>query len=261
MTERAPLVSVVMPSYNHARFIGRAVESVLTQARADLELIVVDNNSSDGTDAALAAAADPRLKVIKFSNGGVIAASRNRGLKEAAGEFVAFIDSDDVWLPGKLERQLEALRAAPGAALCYSRFRTLLGETPSAEAFPRQSGCVSGRVFGRLYLKHFIACSGVLARAAALREAGGFAEDPALVAIEDSDLWLRLALKWDVVCAGEEPLFLYRVHPGAASAGSWRRFARELRLARRHLSNAGPARFVAAAALSLAAALRQELGV
>ncbi|MDD2806168.1 MAG: glycosyltransferase family A protein [Elusimicrobiales bacterium] len=257
--QKAPLVSVIMPSYNHARYIGRAVESVLEQTAGDLELIVVDNQSADGTDEVLAAIKDPRLRVLKIANGGIIAASRNLGLKNAAGEYAAFVDSDDIWQPEKLERQLEALRAAPGAVLAYSRFKTLTGDTASEAIYPRPSGCVSGRVFGRLYLKHFIACSGVLARRSALLAAGGFSEERELVAIEDSDLWLRLAQTGEVVCSSDRALFLYRVHPGAASAGSWRRFRRELLLARRHYLAAGPARFVAAACLSFAAAVRAEL--
>lgn len=257
--QKAPLVSVVMPSYNHARYIGLAVESVLTQTSGDLELIVVDNHSSDGTDEVLAAIKDPRLRVVKISNGGVIAASRNLGLKSASGEYVAFADSDDVWLPEKLERQLEALRAAPGAVLAYSRFNTLTGDTAAEAVLPRRSGCVSGSVFSRLYLKHFIACSGVLARRGALAEAGGFSEEPELVAIEDSDLWLRLAQKGEIVCSSDRPLFLYRVHPGGASTGAWRRFRRELLLARRHSAAAGPLRFAAAVCLSLAAAARARL--
>jgi glycosyltransferase involved in cell wall biosynthesis len=260
MTEKkAPLASVIMPSYNHARYIGRAVESVLGQTAVDLELIVVDNHSTDGTDEVLAAIKDPRLRVLKISNGGIIAASRNLGLKSAAGEFAAFVDSDDIWLPEKLERQLEALGAAPGAVLAYSRFKTLTGDTASEEIFPRPSGCVSGRVFGRLYLKHFIACSGVLARRGSLAEAGGFSEEPELVAIEDSDLWLRLAQKGEIVCSSDRPLFLYRAHPGGASTGALRRFRRELLLARRHSAAAGPLRFAAAVCLSLAAAARAQL--
>lgn len=257
--QKAPLVSVIMPSYNHARYIGRAAESVLGQTAGDLELIVVDNHSTDGTDEVLAAIKDPRLRVVKIANGGIIAASRNLGLKNAAGEFAAFIDSDDIWLPEKLERQLEALRAAPGAVLAYSRFKTLTGDAASEEIFPRPAGCVSGRVFGRLYLKHFIACSGVLARRDALLAAGGFSEDRELVAIEDSDLWLRLAQKAEIVCSCDRALFLYRVHPGGASTGSWRRLRRELLLARRHAAAAGPVRHAAAACLSFAAALQAEL--
>lgn len=253
---RRPLVSVVMPSYNHGRFIGRSVRSVLSQTYDNLELIVVDNNSSDDTDGVLAAVGDPRLKVLKFSNAGVIAASRNRGIRAAAGDCIAFIDSDDVWLPGKLEKQLAVLSGAPGTALVYSRFRTLAGETESAEIFPRLSTCAGGRVFRRLYLRHFIACSGVLVSRAALEAAGGFDESPELFAAEDVDLWLRIARAGEIRPAGEEPLLLYRVHPGASSAGYFKKYLRAVKLARRHLPAAGYPLFCAALLLSFAGVAR-----
>ncbi|OGR69975.1 MAG: hypothetical protein A2089_11520 [Elusimicrobia bacterium GWD2_63_28] len=256
--EKAPLVSVVMPSYNHASFIGRAVESVLGQTCADLELIVIDNHSTDGTDGVLAAIQDPRLRVIKISNGGIIAASRNLGVKSASGRYIAFIDSDDIWLPEKLERQLEALRAAPGAVLAYCRFRTLTGDERSAEALPPLRVCTSGQIFNQIYLKHFVACSGVLAEKRALDEAGGFSEEVGLVAIEDTDLWLRLSAKGGGVLSSEAPLFLYRVHPGNASGGAWRRFRRELALSRRHYKRAGFFAFSASAALSLISFFKQK---
>lgn len=240
------LVSVVMPSYNHAAYIGRAVASVLAQTHSNLELIVVDNRSSDGTDAALAAVKDPRLKVLKIDNGGIIAASRNLGVRNSSGKYVAFIDSDDVWLPGKLEEQLRVFVREPEAALVYSRFRTLSGEEESAEVFPGAEICADGEVFGDLYLKTFVACSGVLALKAALERAGGFSEDRDLVAIEDTDLWLRISRVGKVFHASDEPLFLYRVHPGNLSQAGLKAFRRGARLAWRHAGAAGPALFLLA---------------
>lgn len=256
--EKNPLVSVVMPTYNHASYIGQAVESVLGQTYENLELIVVDNFSSDGTEGLIAGVKDPRVKYLKFANKGVIAASRNRGMAEAAGRYVAFLDSDDVWLPGKLAAQVAALRAAPGAVMCYSRFRNLEEGKSSGEALPPARLCASGRLFRTIYLKKFIACSGVLAEKAVVDELKGFDEDPELFAVEDTDLWLRLALAGDIVCAGEEPLLLYRVHPGAQSRGMFRKYRRSLSLGLKHLDNAGVALFALAAVLYAGSVLRQK---
>lgn len=257
--EKGPLISVVMPSYNHAAYIGRAAASVLSQTYSNLELIVVDNNSSDATDAVLAGIKDPRLKVVKFSNNGVIAASRNLGIKRAAGEYVAFIDSDDVWLPGKLEAQLGAFARDPGALLVYSRFRVITGDVEGAEVLPRLDLCAQGDIFGALYLKTFIACSGVMAKKTALEAQGGFSESRDLVAIEDMDLWLRLAGTGRAALSSQEPLFLYRVHPGGMSSGWGRKYLRGLRLAARHARRAGLPAFLLAAGLGLFSAARGAL--
>ena len=109
MTMAAPRVSVVIPTYNHAAFIGTALSSVLAQSNADWEALVVNNFSTDDTVAIVAGFADPRIRRIDFANRGIIGASRNVGIREARGEFVAFLDSDDQWLPDKLARTLECM--------------------------------------------------------------------------------------------------------------------------------------------------------
>src|SRR5262245_23810861 len=92
-----PSVTVVIPTYNCADLLRQALASVVTQTRSDWEAIVVNNASTDNTLVAVAACRDPRIRVIEFRNQGVIAASRNRGITEAQGEWVAFLDSDDLW--------------------------------------------------------------------------------------------------------------------------------------------------------------------
>ena len=100
----SPLVSVVIPSYNHGRFLGRALQSVLDQTYTKSEVIVIDNHSTDNTDAVMASFADLRITYIKIHNNGIIAASRNIGLRLAKGEWIAFLDSDDYWSRNKLEQ-------------------------------------------------------------------------------------------------------------------------------------------------------------
>ncbi|MBA7530747.1 UDP-Glc:alpha-D-GlcNAc-diphosphoundecaprenol beta-1,3-glucosyltransferase WfgD [subsurface metagenome] len=102
---KQPLISVVMPTYNHGRFIGDAINSVLNQTYRNLELIIIDNFSEDNTEKIVTSYKDDRIKYLKFKNNGVIASSRNYGIKHSRGEYIAFLDSDDVWLPEKLEKQ------------------------------------------------------------------------------------------------------------------------------------------------------------
>jgi glycosyltransferase involved in cell wall biosynthesis len=111
------LVSVVIPTYNHAHFLGQTLRSVIDQTYTCWEAIVVDNHSSDNTDAVVASLGDPRIQLFKIHNQGVIAASRNMGIRHARGEWVAFLDSDDWWSSRKLELSLAGLQQ--GADLVY----------------------------------------------------------------------------------------------------------------------------------------------
>lgn len=112
-----PLVSVILPVHNRAETILRAVDSVLAQSHAQLELLVVDDASTDGTRAALATVADPRLRVLTLAQNGGPAVARNQGIKQARGEWLAFQDSDDEWLPHKLQAQL-AVAGDASLVLC-----------------------------------------------------------------------------------------------------------------------------------------------
>lgn len=122
-----PLVSVIIPTYNRANLIQRAVRSVLAQTYAKFELIVVDDCSLDNTVSLVSAVQDDRVKVIRHQANQGEGASRNTGMQVSRGKYAAFLDSDDEWLPSKLERQVAALEASQ-AALCYCQ--TYLEETP-----------------------------------------------------------------------------------------------------------------------------------
>ena len=254
------LISVVMPTYNHAAFIGGAIGSVLNQTYSNFELIIVDNYSGDNTEAVVTACGDPRIRYVKFLNKGIIAAARNYGIGLAKGEYVAFLDSDDLWLPEKLAAQLEGFSREGNVAMVYSRFRTITGEAVSGEVLPKVEICVSGNIFRTLYLKHFIACSGVMARRDVLERAGGFNEAPAMVAVEDADLWLRIAMGGRIQCASEVPLFLYRVHNANVSQGYTVKFKRAFMLIVKHRKSAGFFNFIEAAALLSASIIRRKLG-
>ena len=132
----APRVSVVIPTYNYARYLGASIASVLNQRTEGLEVIVVDDGSTDETPAVLEDLAHPRLRVIRTERGG-ISAARNRGLDEAQGEFVAFQDADDRWRPGKLQRQLEVLLSEPSVGTVFTDFLrfTESGELPNQFTF------------------------------------------------------------------------------------------------------------------------------
>ncbi len=122
MSVSRPLVSVILPTYNRGYVLKRAVDSVLAQTYSNLELIVIDDGSTDNTQELLASYNDPRLKVLVPGKNGGPAAARNRGLEVARGDFVAFQDSDDEWLLEKLEKQIAHLEANPDAAVSVAGF-------------------------------------------------------------------------------------------------------------------------------------------
>ena len=209
-----PLVSVVIPTYNRAGLIRETIESVRRQTYARWELIVVDDGSTDDTETVLGRVTEGRIRYVSQANAGQ-GAARNRGVAAAAGELLAFLDSDDQWHPGKLESQVALFARRPDTGLVY------------ADAFIRGDDGMKGRHFERvrphdgnvvqaLLRSNFVVTSTVAVRRRLVEAVGGFDEDPALRNVEDYDLWLRLA---PTTCFASlcEPLATYRVHPGNTS--------------------------------------------
>lgn len=186
------LVSVIVPTYNRAADLRRALTSLIDQTVPNWEAIVVDNNSTDDTDAVVRKFGDHRIRLTKIENHGIIAASRNRGISLARGEFVAFLDSDDWWTPDKLRYCLATFRA--GADFVYHDMFVCRDHVPS---HPVRSGSVRAvtRPVRRDLLENgnAIINSGAAVRRAVLDSVGAMSEDPQLVGAEDFDLWLRIA--------------------------------------------------------------------
>lgn len=239
MSTPPPVITVVIPVWNGEQTIERTLASALAQTFTNLEVLVINDGSTDSTAERVGRFNDPRVRLHNFTNAG-LAASRNRGIRLARGEFIAFLDADDLWLPRKLERQLEALRARPAAALAY-------GFSDCVDADDRYIGHGShiehsGTVYEKLLLANFLDNGSTpLVRASALATSGIF--DESLPAAEDWDLWLRLAWHFEVVCV-PEPLTLYRVHGQSMSANLPRQEAACLRVLENAIARlpAGPHR-------------------
>ena len=218
-----PQVSVVMPAYNVARFILESVESCLAQSFRDLQLIVVDDGSVDGTVDRLLAVKDPRLQVIQQANGGSSSA-RNSGIELAAGEYIGFLDADDLWSPNKLEVHISFLEQHPEVDLTFSRSE-LIDEDGNATG--RTSARVSGEVSFQDLVKENVVNNGsaVVMRRKALDLAGRF--DAELKACVDWDLWLRVAMlrPRNTFCVGGV-LTKYRMRSGQITK-DWRRMEAE----------------------------------
>lgn len=187
-----PLVSIVIPTYNCARDLERALTSVRAQTHLHWEALVVDNHSSDDTEERVHRFGDSRIKLFKIHNDGVIARSRNLALDHAQGEYVAFLDADDWWLPRKLAISLAYLEQ--GADVVYHDL--LLVTKPRQAVFVRKARtrALTSPVYGDLLLGgNALTNSSVVVRRSLLAETGRLSEDPRLIAMEDYDLWLRLA--------------------------------------------------------------------
>lgn len=200
MMSSAPLVSVVIPTYNRAHCINAAIDSVLAQTLGDVEIIVVDDCSTDDTAARVAAIEDARvLYVAQPSNKGG-AAARNAGIRLARGEFVAFLDSDDLWLPEKLAKQIEGLRqAGPGCGLSYTWLACV--DDDGNETL-RIHPDIDGACFEQMLVSNFIGSfSNVVVRRALLLEVGML--DESFRSCQDWDLFIRLCRKATVHCQRE----------------------------------------------------------
>lgn len=192
MTEK-PLVSVIMPTYNRKGMVERAIESVLKQTYQNLELLVVDDGSSDGTaDAVAHFCKDPRFHYQCQQNCGQSAA-RNRAIAAASGDLIAFLDSDNYWALDKLRRQLNFWSGKVGYDILYSECISIdiVGNIlKSAELTQRPSG----QILNQLVLGNFITNNTVLISRRCFQELGGF--DESLRIAEDYDLWLRFATRY-----------------------------------------------------------------
>lgn len=207
------LVTVVIPAYNAEAFLLQAISSVLSQTHRDLELIVVDDGSTDESRELALSISDPRVSVHTGPNRGPSAA-RNVGLRQAVGEFVAFLDADDYWLPEKLEKQLSVMEHDPaclgvGALMRYESLDgKALGTAGHVIGVDDQESIAGGRLMP-------FTLSSTLFRKFAVDALGGF--DESLEVAADLDLMARLVALGPISCV-PEVLGAYRVHDGSISA-------------------------------------------
>jgi glycosyltransferase involved in cell wall biosynthesis len=210
----APLVSVIIPTYNRADLVRQAVASVKAQTFRDFEIVVVDDGGADGTYEALAV--DPELRVLRHPARRGVSAARNSGVSAARGEWLAFLDSDDLWLPDKLARQILLLEGQPELLICQT------DETWVRRGVRVNKPAAHRKVAGQIFLPSLGRCmispSAVMLHRRLLEAHGDF--DETLPAAEDYDLWLRLTWRYEAGLV-DEPLVIKRGgHPDQLS-GQW----------------------------------------
>ncbi|MGL5084036.1 MAG: glycosyltransferase [Microcoleaceae cyanobacterium] len=207
-----PLVSVVIPVYNGEKTIAETIDSVLSQSFKDFELIVINDGSTDKTLEIISQFQDPRLQVFSYSNAG-LATSRNRGIQQAKGEYISFLDADDLWTFDKLEAQVQALNSDPEAAVVYS-WTDLIDESSQFLSSDSRAS-FTGDVYPNILLASFPSNgSNVMVRRQAFAESGRF--DESLKAAEDWEMWIQLGAKYPFAVV-PKPQVLYRISQSSMS--------------------------------------------
>ena len=209
MTSREPSVSVIIPTWNRAAAVVAAVASALNQTHAPLEVLVCDDGSTDDSEERIRRMSDPRVRWLPASRGGRPAIPRNRGIAAARGEWLAFLDSDDQWLPEKLARQLAALRASGRRASSTNASRLVPGLGPAGTL---HDGGETVLGLAQLLADNRVVCSSAVIHKSLMAETEGFPEAAGLRALEDYALWLRVSCftEFDYL---PEPLVIYRDDP------------------------------------------------
>ena len=208
-------VSAIIPTYNRASTVKEAIKSVLDQTFRGFELIVVDNFSSDDTESVVNSFHDQRIRYFKNHNNGLVSINRNFGIEKAQGEYIAFLDDDDLWLPEKLEKQVKLMDSNKELGLFYTDCYivddsgSLLEKTYFSSKKP-----ISGAALKGLLQDNTIATLTAMVRKEALDKVGRFSTK--YIIAQDYDLWLRIAQDYPIDFI-DEPLAKYTVHQESAS--------------------------------------------
>ena len=215
MDQNKPLISVIIPTYNRKKLLQRAIDSVLAQIYQPVELIVVDDGSTDGTFEYVVTHY-PAVRLLRQENLGVSSA-RNLAIKQANGPWLAFLDSDDAWHPEKIAKQVAYLREHPNNRVCHTDERWYRhGVRVNPMQKHQKSG---GNLFKRALERCIISPSSILLHQSVLEKVGLF--DETLPACEDYDLWLRICAHFEVLYVNEPLTIKYAGHNDQLSKKYW----------------------------------------
>ena len=233
----------MIPTYNQAGYLALALESVQAQTWPDFEVVVVDNDSTDQTRDVVdgVRAKDGRIRSVTFADNHVIGSVRNAGIEASRGRYVAFLDTDDLWYPTKLELVAGVFERRPSVrVVCHDEDIVSVDRVVRKQRYglPESSNLALHDYL--LYERNCLSTSATVVERAALQAAGGFSPDPAFNTAEDYELWLRLSREVEFHFL-HETLGRYRVHPGGVSYASDRNVQNTFNVVRRHVSSNGGA--------------------
>lgn len=225
MEQKLPTLSVVMAVYNGEQHLMAALDSILAQTCSDFECVIIDDASTDATPRLLQeyAARDKRLRVYRNEQNLRLAASLNRGVALARGQYIVRTDADDICMPDRFEKQLSFMREHPSVGVSYCKFFTLCEGTLTPCGMG--SRCDADSVRARFLFFNPVLHPGVIARREVMRH---FAYDPARTCSEDMDLWMRMLTSGVEIVCQNDYLMLYRLHVASISASTKGRQAKEV---------------------------------
>jgi glycosyltransferase involved in cell wall biosynthesis len=203
-----PLITVVIPTYNHAHFLKPALQSVIDQSYEKWEVIIVNNYSEDNTVDVVDGFNDSRIKLINFKNNGIIGAGRNKGISESKGMYVAFLDSDDIWYVDKLKDCVDKLNEGFDL-VCHGEYWVKKGCKKRAIIYGPEC---KARYRSLLFNGNCISTSATVVRKEFLEQVGSFCESPDMVTVEDYDLWLKLSKNGAKIVFIKKILGEFRIH-------------------------------------------------
>lgn len=221
---RTPEVSICIPSYNHGAFIGKAIQSVLDQTFRNLELVIVDDCSTDNSVKVIKSFRDPRIKFFRNKKNLGMVPNTNKILRLAKGKFIGILSSDDYYDPKMIETALEIFDKYPGVGLTFSPWVLVdeKGKVITKTELPRDKRLFKAKEgFKRLALANLVPPSGVIFKKRCYDAAGPFDEE--FPYCHDWNMWLRLSLRYDFACLPDY-LFYYRIHSGNTTIALYNSF-------------------------------------
>jgi glycosyltransferase involved in cell wall biosynthesis len=236
---RPPTVDIIIPAFNAAKYLPCAIESVISQTFEDWRILLIDDGSTDNTAEVVAPFLDrlgPKLNYIKQENRGLPAA-RNTAIKNSKAEFLALLDADDVWLPCRLTESLKAFADRPQVGLSYSLITRIDPEGRLGGTFQGNRKNAEGRIAPYIYMRKVeLPCPTITFRKKCIDEVGLF--DETMRATEDRDLWLRIALHYEVACI-QKVLAYYRMSPTSMSTDPERMLRAQKQFIQKHYGAKG----------------------
>lgn len=225
---------VIVPAYNAAHYLPKALDSVVTQTFSDWRILLIDDGSRDNTPEIVAPYQEQlgdKLLYIRQENVGLPAA-RNTAIRHATAEFLALLDADDIWLPNRLQKTYERFQEVPQAGITYGFVARIDPDGEIIDYFKQRNAHAEGHVAAFLYMRMLdLPCPTVTFRRSCVKETGGF--DEALRASEDRDLWIRIGTRHEIALVSEV-IALYRVSPQSMSADLDRMRTAQLRVIEKH---------------------------
>ena len=233
---KIPAISIVIPTYNHAEYLQQALQSVIDQTFHDWEAIIVNNFSDDATLQIIEQFNEPRFRVINFRNHGVIAASRNEGIRNSLAPVIAFLDSDDTWYKDKLSKCMSEFENG-AKVVCHGEKWISDSSVPRAIFYgPAEKATYKNLLFRG----NCISTSATLVNREVLEQLAGFSENPSFITAEDYELWMRISLATTNFVFVHEILGEFRRHGESASSSVDKHLAAEIAVINHHVEQMRP---------------------